>query len=89
MVLRNMEHDGSRLEQDEIAFFMRWESARKDEALDAALLHFTERKKTDVVRLATSSSAQRTRMSRASPLRRSGEKALANWMDAIASAVAD
>jgi hypothetical protein len=59
MVLREVEHDRSRFEEDEIAFLVANETRRT------------------LYGSPTSSSAQRTRVSRASPLPRSGERSKA------------
>jgi len=52
MVLRYMENDRARLEQDEITFFIRRDLPERMKCTMRGFLHRTERKKTNVVRLA-------------------------------------
>jgi hypothetical protein len=51
MALRNMEHDGARLEQGETAFFIGWNLPERMQRPMRGFLHLAERKKTNVVRL--------------------------------------
>ena len=51
MVLRDMENDRPRLEQDEIAFFIGRNLPERMKCAMRGFLHRTERKKTNVVRL--------------------------------------
>src|SRR5688572_5541109 len=52
MALRDMEHDGARLEQGEIAFFIGRNLPERMKRTMRGFLHLTERNKTNVVRLA-------------------------------------
>src|SRR3546814_9134186 len=52
MALRDMEHDGPRLEQGEIAFFIGRNLPERMQRTMRGFLHFRERKKSNVVRLA-------------------------------------
>src|SRR5258708_36801863 len=52
MALRDMEHDRPRLEQGEIAFFIGWHLPERMERTMRGVLHLSERKKTNLVRLA-------------------------------------
>src|SRR5262245_7325331 len=52
MVLRDMEHDRPRLEQGEIAFFIGRYLPERMKCKVRGLLHRTERKQTNVIRLA-------------------------------------
>src|SRR5882762_12042376 len=52
MALRDMEHDRPRLEQGEIAFFIGWHLPERMERTMRGFLHLSERKKTNLVRLA-------------------------------------
>src|SRR3984893_13733509 len=52
MALRDMEHDRPRLEQGEIAFFIGWHLPERMERTMRRFLHLSERKKTNLVRLA-------------------------------------
>jgi hypothetical protein len=51
MALGNMEHDGARLEQRKIGFFISWNFPEGMKRSMRRLLHFTERKKTNLVTL--------------------------------------
>ena len=52
MALRDMEYDRSRLEEDEITFFIGRNLPERMERAMRGFLHLAERKKTNVVRLA-------------------------------------
>src|SRR5688572_13332779 len=52
MALRDMEHDGARLEQGEIAFFIGRNLPERMKRTMRGFLHLAERNKTNVVRLA-------------------------------------
>src|SRR5258708_6031626 len=52
MALRDMEHDCPRFEQCEIAFFIGWHLRERMERTMRGFLHLSERKKTNLVRLA-------------------------------------
>src|SRR6202163_1437308 len=52
MALRDMEHDRPRLEQGEIAFFIGWHLPERMERTMRRFLHLSERRKTNLVRLA-------------------------------------